>query len=477
MRRTTVGHIAATIGPAACALFVAMVLASCNQIGGATSAIPGGAPSLSLDSGHEDAISTSFADAEPGTALPGGAAPTAFESLEYAPRGSHGGFLLAPGAYQLKLRSYCLHAGTHGPSGGEGYLYAPLKGSRAQIIQAVLRNSEYHLEIKQTDVQALIWALEVFVPPRSMSSDLRQVADTLLGEKAINELNGGAASWIPAPLTDAAMSRAPAAVRQVYAAQAELQRQLISGTASYEQMQATAVLAGPPSTGASVPRGEWSKHPGGFYVRYLPSKFSTTTVQVYVPEPARTGERTTDPVPAHFASFTSDLGRASGEIAVSSPPEYDPTADVATPANAASQRLGLSAVPTEAKAPPPLGAELAKDCRAELQGLYFGFNSAEILPASNAELGRIAGMMRAQPSWDFTIEGHTDSVGTASENLALSTRRAQALKDALVSRGIAAARLDVAGRGATQPKESNATPEGRAHNRRVELVRHCAAGH
>jgi outer membrane protein OmpA-like peptidoglycan-associated protein len=130
-----------------------------------------------------------------------------------------------------------------------------------------------------------------------------------------------------------------------------------------------------------------------------------------------------------------------------------------------------------AEADEPLVRELAMDCRAEVHGIYFAFNSAAIQPASDGSLARVAAVMRAQPSWNITIEGHTDSVGTASANLALSARRSEAVKEALVSRGIAAARLETAGRGAGQPRESNATLAGRARNRRVELIRHCENAH
>jgi outer membrane protein OmpA-like peptidoglycan-associated protein len=72
----------------------------------------------------------------------------------------------------------------------------------------------------------------------------------------------------------------------------------------------------------------------------------------------------------------------------------------------------------------------------------------------------------------LAINGHTDNVGGDQSNLNLSRRRAAAVKDALVTRhGIAADRLTTAGMGRSQPKDTNETLEGRAQNRRVELVR------
>ncbi|MEO7475752.1 MAG: OmpA family protein, partial [Gemmatimonadales bacterium] len=89
----------------------------------------------------------------------------------------------------------------------------------------------------------------------------------------------------------------------------------------------------------------------------------------------------------------------------------------------------------------------------------------------------LAGLLARHPDWRATIEGHTDSVGTAEANQALSARRADAVRARLVgAHGTDGARLRTAGLGSTRPRESNATIEGRARNRRVELVRECGQG-
>jgi outer membrane protein OmpA-like peptidoglycan-associated protein len=123
----------------------------------------------------------------------------------------------------------------------------------------------------------------------------------------------------------------------------------------------------------------------------------------------------------------------------------------------------------------PIGAALSKVCRAEIHGIYFDFNEATLRPESDATLKEIAEALRRNPPWTIRIEGHTDSIGGAKSNLALSQRRADAVKQALVTRyTIDTGRLSTQGFGASRPKESNATLEGRARNRRVELVRACA---
>jgi outer membrane protein OmpA-like peptidoglycan-associated protein len=80
--------------------------------------------------------------------------------------------------------------------------------------------------------------------------------------------------------------------------------------------------------------------------------------------------------------------------------------------------------------------------------------------------------LKDNPDWKLTVEGHTDNIGGDPYNLDLSKRRALAVKEALIAQyGIATDRLTNAGFGASRPVESNDTLEGRARNRRVELVR------
>jgi outer membrane protein OmpA-like peptidoglycan-associated protein len=104
--------------------------------------------------------------------------------------------------------------------------------------------------------------------------------------------------------------------------------------------------------------------------------------------------------------------------------------------------------------------------------LYFDFNSADIRHESDSTLNVIAQVLRRNPDWKLSIEGHTDAVASDKYNLELSGRRAAAVKTALVGTfGIVGARLTTAGYGESRPQDRNDTIEGRARNRRVELVR------
>ncbi len=124
----------------------------------------------------------------------------------------------------------------------------------------------------------------------------------------------------------------------------------------------------------------------------------------------------------------------------------------------------------------PTAERLAgKTCRAELHGIYFATGSAKLLEESTATLQNLSELLNANPSWNVTIEGHTDNIGSADYNLDLSNHRAAAVRDALTGRyHVPAARISAKGFGLTKPRESNATDEGRARNRRVEVARACA---
>ena len=118
---------------------------------------------------------------------------------------------------------------------------------------------------------------------------------------------------------------------------------------------------------------------------------------------------------------------------------------------------------------------LSKLCRVEVPGIYFDFDRATLNPQSTPALTAIADLLRRQPQWRLSIEGHTDNIGSDSYNQDLSTRRAAAVKEALVRDfAVVPERLSSAGFGERRPVEPNETIAGRARNRRVELVRDCS---
>lgn len=281
----------------------------------------------------EDPISTSFADTDKTVALPDNFAPKTYKSLFSLSTGPHGGFLLPPGAYETEVESFCLHAGTHGPSGGAGYLYAPLKGSKAAIIHSILRGIAEHREIPQAQVQTLIWAIEARARLEDLPPAIQLVAVKLLTKKELLELNGGALGLVPGPLWEKALQSAPPEARKLLETQAEIRRKLANANTTFAELERLAVLSGPPEhNGVTIPRGRWSSHPGGFFVRYLPAGYTKVKIQIYVP-----GE--------HAQRSDQPAGTVALTTVSLSTVEFDPTEDVAVPADTGAQRLGLSDVP------------------------------------------------------------------------------------------------------------------------------------
>lgn len=136
----------------------------------------------------------------------------------------------------------------------------------------------------------------------------------------------------------------------------------------------------------------------------------------------------------------------------------------------------------------PNGCALSGDCRKPrpgeevdangcavdrgfiLRGVKFEFDSAILTQEARRILDRVSETLVAYPEINVELEGHTDNIGTAAYNLGLSERRAIAVKEYLVGRGIAANRMVPVGYGLTQPIADNGSEDGREENRRVELT-------
>lgn len=125
-----------------------------------------------------------------------------------------------------------------------------------------------------------------------------------------------------------------------------------------------------------------------------------------------------------------------------------------------------------AESVPDFSQVLTSSGRYIVRGILFDTDSDRIKPESGPAIKKIAGALEANAGLKLLIEGHTDSVGDAAHNLDLSKRRAEAVRAVLIAQfHVDAARVSSAGLGATKPVESNETPQGRAQNRRVELVK------
>ncbi len=133
----------------------------------------------------------------------------------------------------------------------------------------------------------------------------------------------------------------------------------------------------------------------------------------------------------------------------------------------------LEEKPVKAVEPPKpdaLKAALDKDGRVALY-VNFDFAKATLKADAAPVIAQVVALLKANPAYRLSIEGHTDSVGGAEPNLKLSEARAATVVAELVKAGIAAARVSSAGAGLSKPIATNDTSEGRAKNRRVELVK------
>lgn len=105
-----------------------------------------------------------------------------------------------------------------------------------------------------------------------------------------------------------------------------------------------------------------------------------------------------------------------------------------------------------------------------LSDVLFDTGQATLKPGADLALDRLAEFMKGNPEMRIMIEGHTDSRGDDAYNAELSRRRGASVADALTTRGVTSARVEVVGRGESYPVASNDTSEGRQQNRRVEII-------
>jgi outer membrane protein OmpA-like peptidoglycan-associated protein len=117
--------------------------------------------------------------------------------------------------------------------------------------------------------------------------------------------------------------------------------------------------------------------------------------------------------------------------------------------------------------------KVTKDARGtiiSMSDLLFGFDKADLTGDLKTSLAKIAGILTVYTKCRVAVEGHTDNIGTEAYNKDLSTRRAKNVRDFLVAQSIPDTRLTSVGYGFKKPVATNSTKEGRAKNRRVDLV-------
>lgn len=117
------------------------------------------------------------------------------------------------------------------------------------------------------------------------------------------------------------------------------------------------------------------------------------------------------------------------------------------------------------------GEQISQTGRASIYGINFETGKAILTPDSEVVLNQILLLLQKQPEWYMLVAGHTDNVGTDAVNTPLSRQRAEAVAAWLAGKGIDRSRLVAGGFGSKKPLADNGTDEGRAKNRRVDLIK------
>ncbi len=135
-------------------------------------------------------------------------------------------------------------------------------------------------------------------------------------------------------------------------------------------------------------------------------------------------------------------------------------------ANAAQERVRQ----LEAQLKDIEGKQTERGLLVTLGDVLFAFNKSELTPQAGPRLDKLASFLKQFPQRKLLVEGYTDAIGTDAYNLELSERRAEAIREALVARGVDTTRVVTKGYGKAYPVADNASVDGRAVNRRVEVV-------
>lgn len=299
------------------ALIATAAQAQFGGIGSVVKALPVKSPAVPNLLNGPAPISTSIKDAIWGDPTTDGfTPPSPARDLTSLPRSAQGGFVLAPGYYRMHAQSYCLHAGTYGPGGGDGYLLGPVKGSAKDAVTSILQNSVAHPDIPQHDIQLLLWAIVSRAKFENLDTRLKGVAARLLSKKQLATLNRSALGVLTSPQLASVTGGMPGPLRTIVEAESRMRGLLTTPGSSYAEIERVAVLGGMAPRGEGsidVPATRWSKHPDGYWVRYKPNGYSNTWVEIWVPQ------------------GSAGVGKT-----------YDPGTAIAVPVNTSRQRLAQS---------------------------------------------------------------------------------------------------------------------------------------
>lgn len=266
-----------------------------------------------------------------------------FQPLSIQPRLENGGgYKLQSGIYTMNARSFCLRGYTHGPSKGDGHLYAPLKGKKADFVQSIIQHYAIKPDPPQQDVQVLLWAIIAGADMKTLGNQYSKTLTALFSNEELIKLQAQGFLDTEIEKTTQEIKRyvagkVPDKLQELFDADDKI-RTLVSGNRTFQEIEKIAVIPGiaPRDMIREVSKGRWSYHPNGYFVRFFPNGYPQTRVDVYVPYK--------DAVQKNKKGKASGINKSANE-----PVEviFDPSGMVASPANRPSQRIGVSPVPVD----------------------------------------------------------------------------------------------------------------------------------
>ena len=187
-------------------------------------------------------------------------------------------FELGPGYYRFKIQSYCLKAGTHGPTKGAGYLLAPLKGKRSDLVYNIVERSVDHPEIEQHDVQVLLWGIIYNEKFTDFPLDFQNRVRPLMTTAEIADMS--------LDIKSLPYDAMPDDVKDIAKYYSNLRQQLTDPNITYNQLENSTMLSGylPDEPFSKVVQnGNWAYVGNGFYMRDLPIEYPTSIIEIYRP--------------------------------------------------------------------------------------------------------------------------------------------------------------------------------------------------
>jgi hypothetical protein len=185
---------------------------------------------------------------------------------------------LGPGYYRMTVQSYCLKAGTHGPTKGAGHLVAPIKGKRDDLVINILTRSVDHPEIKQQDIQLLLWSIIYGEKFTDLEPGLQMRVRPLMTEAEIADLSVG--------IKDVPLDILPDELKETAQFYKNLRGKLSDPSATYQDIENMAVIPGAPPSDMlkkNVDPGNWAYIGDGFYMRIMPIAYFESVLELYRP--------------------------------------------------------------------------------------------------------------------------------------------------------------------------------------------------